>query len=429
MKEKLKVFFLGFFSDNVAKKAEKGGLLLMFINFILALTVLFVATFTIETAAFYPRYASAENLKQTVDNLFRPSDRENAVTLYLSSDGYVLAKRGDGEYQSAVIVDTFLSEEDRLTYSAGGFNVVVDTREAGLYDDFIAYCQSDDGLKISYEEYLDLTELAKKSFTFKIEYTPNEVDLSNEKTAERKTYLSEHAQTELDALDEKLSSGELDEIGYNGQVWALYVKTYYPDLKEYETITGVPLLRNYYYHNYTLNGETDYLFVFNDSVIGSFTEKNGKVEEFYGFYQNFSVGEITDGESFIKTAYSASIKLNEYVAFMRMMRFLPIYMVMPIVVALIAYLIIKIGARERAGRFLPCLKVVATFIFWSSLISAAVTYILSFFVERSLIFMLLSSLFFVVMMVRGIIWMIGEITRLNSAKTISEPNEQENKNT
>ena len=415
--ERLKIFGLGFFSNKTAEKSIKGGFGLLVVNFILVLVVIFFGTALIEMASFYPRYDNAPQLKSTVSKLFAPSDSGDALTFYVDEDKYLSASRGDEGYKKAMLVNTFLSDEDRAAYSSGGFNVVVDTRPASLYAYFEAYCESTagDGQTITYEEYLSLNEIARQNYRFRIRYTPDEVDLSDEKTAERKNYLVERGGTTVDdvnALENELSTGERDEKSYKEGRWVLFVKDYYPDMSEYEQTAEAPLVRNYYYHTYTAAGETNYLFIFDDSVIGAFTTTDGKTDSFYGFYQNFAAGKITDGDGFIETAFSASAGLNYYVALMNIMRFLPVYIVMPIVAALIAYLIEKIAARGSARGFSAVLKVVSSFILWSAIFAAAITFGLSLFVDRSLVFVVISVAYFVVITARSIIWFIADINKL-----------------
>ena len=414
--EALKAFFLGFFSDRYAEKATKGGFIPLVLNVVLAIVVIFFGAVGTEHLSFYPRYDNSPDFKATVTDLFAATQDENKISLFVGEDKYVKAKRGDGDYEKAMLVNTFISAEDRAAYPVGGYDVVVDTREATLYDDFEAYCLSKDGdgLQITYEEYLTLSEAAKKGFEFKIRYTTDEVDLSEEKTSARVDYLKGKDATAKQAVQEletKRTSGEIDDKAYANGVWVLYVKNYYPDLSEYEKTTGVPLVRNYYYHNYTLAGEKNYLFVFDDSVVGSFTTADGKVEEFYGFYENFPYGVITDGKDFIQTAFSSSFYLSRYVGFVNIMRFLPIYIVMPLVAALISYLIVKIGEKEKAKKFSFVLKITATFILWSAILAALITYALSFFIDRGLIFTTVSVIYFVVIMIRSVIWFTTDIAK------------------
>ena len=425
--EKLKAFALGFFSDGCANKAAKGGFLPLIINLVLAIAIVFLGTVGADMFSFYPRYGSAENFKGTVSKLFAPDEGENAISILVDEDGLATASRGGGEYEKALLVDTFSSESDRKAYSVGGYNVVVDTRDAALYDDFIAYCEpkSGEGETITYEQYLSLSESAKDYYIFKIRYTPFEADLSDEKTADREKYLSDNGgEQSIAELKSKLTAGEISAKEYNGGVWELFVKSYYPDLGEYETTSAVPLLRNYYYHNYTLKGETDYLFVFDDSVIGSFTA-DGRQEEFYGFYNKFPAGVTDGGDGFIETAFSGSVYLSEYIAFVNVIRFLPVYVVMPLTAALIAYLIIKIAERERAKRFSEVVKITATFIAWSAVFAAVITFILSFFIDRGLIFTVLTVSFFVVMMIRTVVWFATETAKFKkAAEDIGESGEK-----
>ena len=410
--EKLKIFGLGFFSDKYAEKAVKGGFGLLTINIILAIVVIFFGSVFTEFLAFYPRYDSAVDFNKTVNNLFRPADKDNEISLFIDENKCVTASRGGGAYEEKMLVNTFLNEADRAAYSSGGFNVVIDTRDAYLYDDFETYCESDGGDVITYEEYLTLTETAKKNYDFKIRYTPNEVDLSDEKTNEREEYLLNSADSakDLEELKTKLSSGETSDADYRNEVWVLFVKSYYPDLSGYETAAKAPLVRNYYYYNYTLKGENDYLFVFSDSIVGSFTAGGG-TEEFYGFFSKFPYGKINSGEDLVKTAYSASVDLNIYVGIVNIMRFLPVYVLMPLVAVLISYLIVYIGEREKARKFSEVLKIIATYILWSAVFAVVSGAILSFFIKREMIFTAVSVLYFVVMMIRSIIWFTIDIAK------------------
>ena len=412
----LKIFGLGFFSDKIADKAQKGGFSLLVVNFILVLVIILFGSVWMEIAAFYPRYERAENLKKTVENLFDTQSDER-VTIFVDKYKYATASRADGEDKKEKIVDTYSSAEDRAVYSAGGFNVVVDMRPSSLYDDFEAYCEPTDksGENITYEDYLSLNEVAKQNYKFCIRYTPYEVDVSEQKTIEREQYIQskgDEIKTQLDELKSRLSAEDIDQEEYNNGVWVLYVKAYYPDMSEYEQTSPAPLLRNYYYHNHAQSGQTDYLFIFDDSIICSFTYADGKVEEFYGFYENFETGKITKDQDFIKTAFSASYGLYYYVDFVNVMRFLPIYVVMPIVAALIAYLIEKIALGDRAKKFSAVLKVVSAFMLWAAVFGGLMTMGASLFIDRNLIFVSISALYFAVTTVRTIIWFAADIKKV-----------------
>ena len=410
--EKLKVFFGGFFSNTCAEKAEKGGFLPFMINLILSVVVIFFGTLAVDILSFYPKYDGATYLKKTVENLIDKS--VSGVSLTVGEDG-LLRATADGETVFGAAIDTFLSEDDKIAYSVGGFDLVVDTRDAMAYDDFEAYCVSlSDGSVISYEDYLGFAESQKSNYEFKIRYTLREVDLSDEKTADRENFLigkGGSAAEESAELKRKLSSGEIDEVGYKNGVWVLFVKNYYPDLSQWEKTSSAPLVRNYYYHNYALEGKTDYLFVFSDSLVCSYRTADGKTERFYGFYDKLPVGTVTDGDEFVKTAFLSSVRLSEYVYLMNVMRFLPLYVIMPLVAVIISFLVIRIGERERARKFSDVLKIVSTFIFWSAVVAAIVTFGLTLVFGRDLIFTIISVCYFCVLMIRSIVWFAADIAK------------------
>ncbi|MCH5160230.1 MAG: hypothetical protein J1F66_05255 [Clostridiales bacterium] len=68
--------------------------------------------------------------------------------------------------------------------------MLVDTRPLETFDDFEAFCVSNDGkTEIDYEDYLALSKEENANYTFDIRYTPNELILTDELIAKYEQFL------------------------------------------------------------------------------------------------------------------------------------------------------------------------------------------------------------------------------------------------
>lgn len=398
MKKWLKFIGLSFFSDKISKEALKRGYLNLVLGMIFALVFLFCGVLAADLLPFSTHYNNSSGFTEFV---------RNAVT----SESLNIEIKSQ-KVSAVGTVDSFSVEADAAEYGLNGYNLVVDTRPADAFDDFEAYYLSNDGeeQKITLEEYATLSDVAKRNFDFKISYTRKELILTDELTAEHEKYLTEKNSEAFTELQKK--QGELSREEYKKQVYNLYVKAFYPDLSAYESTGSAPLLRNYYYHNYVNSGAEKYLFIFDDSCVGSFETNAGFKVTFYGFYKNFPDGTTfsTDKEAdgFIKNSFSATASLSVYVYFMNIIRLLPFIVLMPIALALLAYCVLRIMKSDTCKSFGGCIKIVGSYLLVGSFLSAIITFICGYFVPRSSLMIAAILILFIILLIRTVIFLVIE---------------------
>lgn len=399
MKKWLRFFCLGFFSDRISREGAKRGYANFLLALILALLFLWAGYVGGDMLPMMAHYKNSPDLISTVDIVFANIDAK-------VKDGVLLAGKG-GEYTACLLVNTLENEADRQKYSACGYDVVVDTRPADALAEFEAYCLSNDGqnLKISYEEYLSLSAVAKMNFDFHLDYTGNELKLTDEMVQGYLEYLGSVGK-------EVNRTAKMTDEEYERAVYELYFEIYYPEITSYESTSKVPLLRNFYYHNYISQGLTRYIFIFDDYMSASFETKGGISHSFYGFFNNMDNGAVlregsTDG--FIKDAIHSIAPLTVYAYAMNIFSLIPFIALMPLVVTLLAYSILKLSGIESIKSFGAMFKILGSYVWMSGAISAILTLILSFFLQPNIASALPLVLFFVTLAVRSVIFVAREV--------------------
>lgn len=423
MKKWFKFFCFSFFSHKHSKEGAKRGYSNFFLSFILALVFLWIGYVVGDMLPFSTHYHSSPSFAETVRSVFANADVDKRIDAEIQN-GVLKIKQNDGTYAQDVIINTFSNHLDKQYYSVNGYDVVVDTRPAHTLAEVEAYCVSNDGKNttISYEDYLTLSEVAKFNFDFKLRYTGNALILNEELVEGYRKYLksqSDEQKAELVALDNSLAESKITKDEYNMAVYELYFINYYPEITDYEATSKVPLLRNYYYHQYIKEGKDKYLFIFDDYMAGSFETQNGIIVSFYGFYDDMENGtliaaglsqemanELADG--FIKDAFKTIWKLNVYAYAINVFSLIPFIVLMPMVITLLAYSILKLRSVESISSLGAMFKIVGSFVWFSGLISTVLTAVASFFVPRNLMVALPLILFFVSLAIRSIIFVINE---------------------
>ena len=412
MKKWLKFIGLSFFSDKISKEALKRGYLNLILGIMFTLVFAFCGVLAADLLPFPTHYNNSADFKAFV----RKAVTSESLKIEIKSQK-VTAKG---------TVDSFANETDATEYRLNGYNFVVDTRPADAFDDFEAYYLSNDGKeqKITLEEYETLSDVAKRNFDFKISYTPNELVLTDELTAAHEKYLTDTNNESFSELQKKQS--ELSKEEYKKQVYNLYVKAYYPDLSAYESTGSAPLLRNYYYHNYVNGNAEKYLFIFDDSCVGSFETNSGFKVTFYGFYKNFADGTTfstdKDANTFIKNSFAATAPLSVYVYFMNTIRLLPFIVLMPIVLGLLCYCILRIMKSETVKSIGGGIKIVGSYLLFGSFISAIITFICGYFVPRNSLMIAAILILFIILLIRTAVFIITEGIAVKRAATTEEIN-------
>lgn len=439
MKNWCKFFFLSFFSNKHSKDGTKRGFSSVFLSLALALVFFCLGTVWADFLPFGSHYNNATDFHTTVRNALINENPQKTVSI-LVENGKVKAKT-DGEYANALIVNTFLSQGDKDDYAKNGYQLVVDTRPADALAEVQAYCVSTDAQKtvISYEDYLSLNEVARRNFEFKLTYTGNELQLDDTTVSEYRAFVDgtgEENKQFTKELYEDLINGDISKEKYNKTIYELYFTSYYPSIASYETTSQVPLLRNYYFHELINKGENRFLMIFGDCMIGSFATDGGMEVFFYGFYSELENGEIVQSsfnssdkiqavDDFIKDSYGATKDLNTYIYIMNTLRMVPIIALMLIVIAMLMSSILSLKGVEDCRSFGSSIKIVGSYAWFSAIITALLTVITAFMVEKNYITVIALIGFFVTVLVRSTIFVVCQIKQRKRQLKEQKNNEQE----
>lgn len=415
MKKWFKFFCLSFFDHKLSKEGEKRGYTNAFLGLLLTFIFIWSGFVGAEMLPFSTRYDLATDLRSTVQSVFANSDVESRINAEIV-DGKLILKKGSAEYTESLLINSYESESDREIYGASGYNVIVDTRPADALAEVEAYCLSNDGrnTEISYEDYLTLSEVARLNFDFKLRYTGAELQLDDETVDKYLEYvngLGEQSRNTAAGLAQDLADRKITKSEYNRSIYQLYFTNYYPSIAEYESSSVVPLLRNYYYHQYLKDGGTKYLLIFDDYMAGSFDTEGGEAISFYGFYGDMADGAVAEGNSadeFIKQAYAAILPLTVYAFAMNVFSLIPFIALMPMVVSLLAYSILKLRGIESIGSLGGAFKIVCSYVWVSGAIAAILSVVCSFFLQPGMLSLLPLLLFFIVLAVRSVAFAITE---------------------
>ena len=423
MKKWLRFFCLSFFSDKTSKEGAKRGYTSFVLGLILAFAFLWVAYVGADILPLTTHYDNSPEFKQTVQDLFANPELDKRITAEIK-DG-VLSANILGKEQDSVYINTLENDTDKRNYSNNGYSVVVDLRAADTLAEFEAYYVSNDGkaLTISYEEYLTLSEVARLNFDFKLRYTGKELLLNDELIESYKAYLYNlggDSELSCEGLASKLDRGEITKDEYARAIYELYFQNYYPEITAYESTSLVPLLRNYYYHQYISQGLDKYLFIFDDYMTASFETRGGIDVSFYGFYDNMEDGVIVSegatqseademADAFIKESIRSITPLTAYAYAMNVFSLIPFIALMPFVVTLLAYSVLKLGGIGSVTSFGATFRILGSYVWFSSVVSTALTLALSFFLQPNIITSLPLVIFFLTLVVRSMIFSVREV--------------------
>ena len=159
--------------------------------------------------------------------------------------------------------------------------------------------------------------------------------------------------------------------------------------------------------------------LFNDYIAGSFETKSGIDISFYGFFSDFADGtlngDITDQEmaekaadKFIKASYKAVAPLSLYANAMNVFSLIPYISLMPMVVALLAYSILKLLGIDSQRSLGEMFKIVGSYVWFSAAVASILTLLASFFVQPNLLAVLPLLFLFVTLAIRSVIYAVNE---------------------
>lgn len=404
MKEWLKFIGLSFFSDKIARQAPRRGLGNIFFAAIFAVVFLLIGLIAAYTLTFGANYNNTPELVATVERAF-------------SDDGAALEIK-DGVLYSDRIIDTVANADDRQKYFRG-YDIVVDTRSADTFDDFTAYCVTQSGKEITYEEYLELDADTKTLYKFNVRYSGKERVIDEAWINMCEAFLD--GRTDDNTVDAYAEAKQKSGEQYAAAVYELYVRTYYPSLGEYESDGNAPKTRNYYYHNYRQNEKL--LYVFNDSMIGSFETKTGAKQTFYGTYAKEPNGKIGTSPSeindFISASFSGATAITVYNAVTGFFSVVP-FIVLVVIAAIVALFCFTKLLRLEEIKFGAAAKTVCAFLAWSSIITAIATFAFGFLISQALLAWIEGVTLFVVLAVRIAVMLIRSTVERRRADAAEE---------
>ncbi len=435
MKKWLRFFCLGFFSDKISREGAKRGYTNFFLGLILALAFIWAGFVGGDLLPLMVHYNNSPDFRETVHTVLANPDSRIEVEI---QDGILLVKDKDGQNSTGLLINTLENDTDKHNYSANGYEVVVDLHPADTLAEVEIYYLSNDGqdLKISQDEYLSLSTVARLNFDFKMRYTGKVLELTDESVTNYMTYLmglGDETKSEAETLTNNLSDGKITRDEYNRAVYQLYFATYYPEITEYESTSKVPLLRNYYYHNYISQGVENYLFIFDDCMTASFETKGGINVSFYGFYNDMNDGAIVNEgatqaeanksvDDFMEKSIKSIAPITLYAYAVNIFTLIPFIALMPLVVTLLAYSILKLRGVDSITSFGAMFKILGSYVWFASFVAAILTVILSFFLNREIITALPLVIFFVALAVRSVIFAVREahsyIKQLEQEETV-----------
>lgn len=437
MKKWFNFFCLSFFSDKLSKEGTKRGYANFLLGLILALVFLWAGYVGGDMLPFSAHYNNSTDFSKTVHSVFANPDVNKRISVEIEENLIKVKKQG-GEFTENLLVNTFENESDKQNYSTNGYDVIIDSRPADTLAEIEAYCVSNDGqnLIISYDEYLSLSAVAKMNFDFKLKYTGNELKLDDSLVENYREYvdgLSDENKLKTESLFSDMADNKITKVEYDRAIYELYFTNYYPEITDYESSSKLPLLRNYYYHQYIKEGFDKYLFIFDDYMTGSFETDNGIQLSFYGFYSNVENGVlIAEGveqteandkaDSLIKKSFGSIALLTFYAYAMNVFSLIPFIALMPMVVTLLVYSILKLRGVESITSFGGMFKIIGSYVWFSGAVAALLTVIMAFFVQPGLITALPMVFFFVTLAIRSIVFAINEMKSYQ--KQLEEQEEQ-----
>lgn len=395
-----------FFSDKIAKQAPSRGIGSILIAAVLAVVFLLFGLIAAYTLPFKANLKNTPELVATVERAF-------------SADGAALEIK-DGKLVSDRIIDTASNDADRQKYYRG-YDIVVDTREVGTFDDFYAYCVSKSGKEITYEEYIELDEDTKTLYTFAIRYSGKERVIDDAWVSRCESYLD--AATDEDTVKAYAEVKNKTGDDYAAALYNLYVRTYYPPLTAYETDGNAPKTRNYYYHNF-LDREK-MMFVFCDSMLGSLVTEFGAKSRFYGNYAKLNDGAVgttaASATQFICKCVDGATAVTVYSAVMGFFSVAPFIVLIVVAMCVALFCLTKLSKGDEL-KFGAAAKIVCSFLTVASLFSAIAAFAFGFLVSQNLLAWIEGIALFAVLAIRVAVMLIKSSLQRKRAKKLDTDN-------
>ena len=413
MAEWLKIYFLSFFNDRLAAKSAKYGFVSVFLTIVLSFVFFMFGFMAADVVPFSTHYDNAGQYKEFVRNAF--SDSELRVEIK------------DGLAKCDTIVNTHTNEKVKEKYAKNGYNLIVDTRKSDTMIEFSQVAVKGDA-EISYEDYLNLTDKEKEGYGIETRYTDKVLEITDDKVVTYESYLEGISEegadynSEAAAAYKELKEKNLTGDEYGKEIYYLYVKYYFSNVQSVLMSAKAPVLSDYYYLNFILGDHANYLYLLDDICTGSFRTDTDIPAAFAGYYKGCASGVLdeTSADAFVKDVYYNSVSYSTSSYFTSAIQMAPGYILIPILVGLILFLICKAAKKQFGQKFVDCYKTVNSFALVSALLTGLTTFILAFFVFARKLYLFMPLIFALILILRCAVFYFT-----SSAKEKAELEEQQ----
>lgn len=413
MAEWLKIYFLSFFNDRHAAKSAKYGFVSVFLTIVLSFVFFMFGFMAADVVPFSTHYDNAGQYKEFVRNAF--SDSELRVEIK------------DGLAKCDTIVNTHTIEKDKEKYAKNGYNLIVDTRKSDTLIEFSQVAVKGDA-EISYADYLNLTDKEKEGYGIETRYTDKVLQITDDKVVTYESYLEGISEeganynSEAAAAYKELKEKNLTGDEYGKEIYYLYVKYYFSNVQSVLMSAKAPVLSDYYYLNFILGDHANYLYLLDDICTGSFRTDTDIPAAFAGYYKGCASGVLdeTSADAFVKDVYYNSVSYYTSSYFTSAIQMAPAYILIPMLVGFILFLICKAAKKQFGQKFVDCYKTVNSFALVSALLTGLTTFILAFFVFARKLYLFMPLIFALILILRCAVFYFT-----SSAKETAELEEQQ----
>ncbi len=425
--EWLKFYFVGFFTHSLSKEGGDHSFFNTLLSFVLTFIIVCCGLVAGYAASFSVQYNNSNDFKDFLYSAFANENSSSRIDLSVK-DGYLSAVIKDGER-----VNTLLNEGQQ--YAVNGYQLIVDTRPAETtYADFTVQCKKSDNTEIDYSVYRSLSDEEKKSYTLSVNYSGEWLDPS-EKQTEYEEYLNnvESVSEAYGKLKADLSDDTISAKQYTNGIYELYFGSYYSGLPG-DAYGKAPTLRTYYLSPTTYENIDKYIAVLDNVCFCAFKTDNGVAVEFSGYFNKLADGTINGGsltsaemqnnvDGMIKKSFASATGLNFLVYIISLSRSVAIYVLAIILLALIAFMVLKVLKVEECPRYVDAIKIVGSFQLWSAIITFLLTFIFSFFLARGAVFTAAEIILLCILFLRTALYITMECIADKKKKNIKTENQ------
>lgn len=438
--EWLKYFFGSFFVHKFAADSEERGLGTPLIGLLLAMAMIFAGLFGGSIAAFPSYYHKSSDYTAFLYNAFA---KEGGDRLNISvENGVASAGKFGEELTAGAVVNTFTSEADREKYSVGGYQLIIDTRDAKTnYNDFV--CTHKKGEQtFTHEEFLKLSDEDKKGYTVYLDYTERALEITAEKVEGYAGWLLASGNEEAVKACKALMSedGTVPQNNFNA-VYELYFRYYYPELVGAESFGKAPTMRTYYVNTYMQAGQDGklacdkYLIVLSDIAFTYFYSNDGVMRGLSGFLSQLGDRSVTMSADYAAAKGEVDkfmIAMNKATANMLSLNYL-INMIMVLLFTVIAWAILgaigfAVGTLAKCPplkNFTNTLKACGSFLLISGFLAFIFTFSISFALSGAGAYYYGLIFFIGVFALRSLVHMILTVTNYRKQQKAEQIGENE----